>query len=90
VARYIAGIAVGENGLTALHDGNGHAVSATCDPGTVSHPPRANASTSASCGINYSNGSVWKQTVTVTFDGDDNPIADFANLGIEVLPPTAG
>jgi hypothetical protein len=42
------------------------------------------------CGINYADGSVWKQTVTVTSDSHGNPVADSANLGTEVLQPTDG
>jgi len=87
-AQTIARIAAGNGGLAALNNGSGRVVMATCDPGTVSD--RAGAAMSASCGIHYSNGSVWRQTVTVTFDGHGIPVADGANLGTEVLPPTGG
>jgi hypothetical protein len=90
VAREIANIVVGRGGLTALDHGDGQAASAYCDPGTVSHPPNVSTSTSAACGINYADGSVWKQQVTVTFDSHGSPVADFANLGTEVLQPTDG
>jgi len=90
VALYIARIAVGKGGLNALSDGNGQAIMVVCDPSTVSNPPRARSSTSASCGINYSDGSVWKQTVTVTFDSHGTPATDSTNLGTEVLQPTGG
>jgi hypothetical protein len=89
-ARTIARIAAGNGGLAALNNGSGRAVMATCDPGTVSNRSRAGAAMSASCGIQYSDGSVWRQTVTVTFDGHGIPVADGANLGTEVLPPTGG
>jgi hypothetical protein len=87
-ARTIARIAAGNDELAALNNGSGRAVTATCDPGTVSN--RAGAAMSASCGIHYSDGSVWRQTVTVTFDGHGNPVADGTNLGTEVLPPSGG
>ena len=51
---------------------------------------KVSASTFASCGINYADGSVWKQTVTFTSDSHGNPVADSANLGTEVLQPTDG
>jgi|SRR5208282_1342062 len=89
-AREIANIVVGKGGLTALDNGDGQAASAYCDPSTVSHAPNVTTSTSAACGINYSDGSVWKQKVTVTFDSHGNPGADSANLGTEVLQPTDG
>jgi len=87
-SRTIARIAAGNGGLIALNNGSGRAVTATCDPGTVSD--RAGAAMSASCGIHYSDGSVWRQTVTVTFDGHGIPVAEGTNLGTEVLPPTGG
>ena len=89
VAREIANTVAGRGGLTALDNGVARAASAYCDPGAVSHAPNA-STTSASCGINYSDGSVWKQKVTVTFDSHGNPVADSANLGTEVLQPTDG
>ncbi len=89
VAREIANMVAGRGGLTALDNGVAQAASAYCDPGTVSHAPNA-STTSASCGINYSDGSVWKQKVAVTFDSHGNPVADSANLGTEVLQPTDG
>jgi hypothetical protein len=88
MAREIANIAVGKGGLTALHDGYGQATLAYCDPGTVSRPRNVSTPTSVSCGIKYSDGSVWKQTVTVAFDSHGNPIADLADLGTEVLRPS--
>ena len=90
VARDIARIAVGNGGLAALDQGDGLATLATCDPGTVSGPPGVSTPVSASCGINYSDGSVWRQTVTVTFNSNGNPVADWTDLGTEMLPPTAG
>jgi hypothetical protein len=90
IARDIAGIAVGKGGLPALNNGLAQATSATCDPGTVPNRPQAGAPVSASCGILYSDGSVWRRTITVTFDGHGNPVADRANLGDEVLSPSTG
>jgi hypothetical protein len=90
VARDIANIVAGRGGLTALDNGNAQATSAYCDPGTVSHLPNVSTSTSATCGINYADGSVWKQQVTITFDSHGSPVADFANLGTEVLQPADG
>jgi hypothetical protein len=90
VAREIARIAVGNGGLPALDNGDGQAASATCDPGTVSNRPDVSTPTSASCGISYADGSVWRQTVTVTFDSGRKPVADWTNLGTELLLPTGG
>jgi hypothetical protein len=90
VARDIARIAVGNGGLAALDNGDGRAAVAYCDPGTVPGRPRVGGPVSASCGISYSDGSVWRQTVTVTFDSHGSPVADWANLGTELLPPSGG
>lgn len=92
LARDIANIAVGKGGLAALGNGVARATLAVCDPGTVSKPPRPGtwASASASCGINYSDGSVWQQTVTVAFNGHGSPVTSWATLGTEILQPTAG
>jgi hypothetical protein len=90
MAREIANIVAGRGGLTALGNGDGQAASAYCDPGTVSHPPNVRTSAYAWCGINYADGSVWKQQVTVAFDSHGNPVADFGTLGTEVLQPTDG
>lgn len=90
VARAIARIAAGKGGLPALYNGNGHATMAYCDPGTVPDRLPADTPVSASCGVNYSDGSVWRQTVTVTFGGRGIPVADGASLGTEVLPPAGG
>jgi hypothetical protein len=87
VARDIADIAAGKGGLAALDDGVAQATLAVCDPGTLSNPP---GTRSVSCGINYSDGSVWKQTVTVTFNGQGAPVSSRADLGTEILQPTAG
>src|SRR5204863_100422 len=59
LARDIANIAVGKGGLAALDNGVARATLAVCDPGTVSKPPGPGTPASASCGINYSDGSVW-------------------------------
>jgi hypothetical protein len=90
MARDIARIAIGNGGLTALDQGDGQAYLATCDPGTVSNGSAAGTSTSALCGIGYSDGSVWQQRVTVTFDSQGKPVADGANLGTELLMPAGG
>ena len=88
MAREIARIAIGNGGLPALDQGGGPAYLATCDPGTVSGRPAAGTSTSALCGIGYADGSVWQQTITVTFDSQGRPVADGTNLGTELLMPT--
>jgi hypothetical protein len=90
MARDIAGIAVGNGGLAVLDNGDGLATLAYCDPGTVSGRPHVGVPVSVSCGISYSDGSVWRQTVTVTFDGHGRPVADRTNLGTELLQPTGG
>jgi hypothetical protein len=90
LARDIAKIAMGNEGLDALDNGEGRAALAYCDPSTVSGRPGAGTPVSASCGINYSDGSVWEQTVTVTFDSHGRPVADGTNLGAELLPPAGG
>jgi hypothetical protein len=90
VARDIARIAVGNGGLAALDNGDGLASLAYCDPGTVSGRPHVGVPVSASCGVSYSDGSVWRQTVTVTFDSHGRPVADRTNLGTELLQPTGG
>jgi hypothetical protein len=90
LARDIAKIASGNVGLDALDNGEGRAAMAYCDPGTVSGRPGAGTPVSASCGVNYSDGAVWQQTVTVTFDSHGRPVADGTNLGSELLPPISG
>ena len=90
LARDIANIAVGKGGLAALGNGVAQATLAVCDPGTVSNPPGPGTPASASCGINYSDGSVWEQTVTVAFNGHGTPVTAWADLGTEILQPTAG
>jgi hypothetical protein len=90
--RNIARIAIVDGGLAALNQGDGQAYLATCDPGTVSSRPAAGTplSTSALRGISYADGSVWQQTVTVTFHSQGKPVADRTNLGTELLIPTGG
>ena len=90
LARDIAKIAIGNDGLDALNNGEGRAAMAYCDPSTVSGRPDAGTPVSASCGVNYSDGAVWQQTVTVTFDSHGRPVADGTNLGSELLPPISG
>ena len=90
VARDIARIAVGNGGLAALDNGDGRATLAYCDPSTVSSRLHAGTPVSASCGISYSDGSVWRQTVTVTFGSHGSPVADWANLGAELVSPAGG
>jgi hypothetical protein len=90
MARDIARIAMGTGGLAALDNGDGLATLVSCDPGTVSGRPHVGVPVSVSCGISYSDGSVWRQTVTVTFDGHGRPVADRTNLGTELVQPTSG
>ena len=90
MAREIANIAAGKGGLAALAEGVAQAALVYCDPGTVSHAPNVRSSASATCGINYSDGSVWKQKVIVIFDNHGRPVADWADLGTEVLLPGIG
>jgi hypothetical protein len=90
VAREIANIAAGKGGLAGLTEGVAQAALVYCDPGTVSHAPNVSSSASATCGINYSDGSVWKQKVIVIFDNHGHPVADWADLGTEVLLPGTG
>jgi hypothetical protein len=59
---------------------------ATCDPATVSDPPAVTTPTTASCDITYSDGSIWQQTVTVTYDNEGNPATISTNDGIELAP----
>jgi hypothetical protein len=90
LAWEIATTAVGGGGLTALADDDGQATSAYCDPSTVSRPPHASTPASASCRIGYTDGSAWKQTVTVAFGSHGSPIAARANRGTEMVQPAAG
>jgi len=90
MARDIARIAMGNGGLAALDNGDGLATVAYCDPATVSGRLRVSIPVSASCGIGYSDGSVWRQTVTVSFDGLGRPVADQASLGTELVQPAGG
>jgi len=90
MAREIANIAAGKGGLPALADGVAQAASVYCDPSTVSQPPDVRRSVSATCGINYSDGSVWRQKVIVVFDYHGHPVADWDDQGTEVLLPAAG
>ena len=89
-ARNIGRIVVGNAGLTPLDAGAAQATLANCNPSTVSNRPDVGAAMSASCGISYSDGSVWRQKVTVTFDSHGNPVADWTDVGTELLPPTGG
>jgi hypothetical protein len=90
MARDIARIAVGTGGLAVLGNGGGLATLAYCDPATVSGGLYVSSPVSASCGISYSDGSVWRQTITVTFDGHGRPVADRTNLGTELVQPAGG
>ena len=90
VAQAVADIAVGNGALTALQGSDGQATTGSCDPSTVSNPPDVSTPTSASCEITYSDGSVWQQTVTITFDSQGNPVADSTNVGTELSQPTSG
>ena len=66
------------------------ATDATCDPATVSDPPAVTTPTSVSCDITYSDGSVWQQTVTLTYDSDGNPATVSTDDGIELAPGSNG
>jgi cytoskeletal protein RodZ len=88
VAKDVAEVAVGNGPLTALAGDGVTATYADCDPTTVSNPPDVSAPTSASCAITYSDGSVWQQTVTITYDSQGHPVASSTNVGIELSQPT--
>jgi hypothetical protein len=88
IAQWIGYLVEGKEQLGPLAGSDGQAISANCDPSTVSIP---DASTiTASCEITYADGSVRQQTVTVTLDSQGNPVAASANAGTEVSPPTGG
>jgi hypothetical protein len=87
MARDIARIAAGKGGLAALAGRDGQATAVICDPSTVSNPSDVGIPRSASCEIRYSDGSIWNQRVTVTFDRHGRPVADSAAVGTEVLSP---
>lgn len=61
------------------------AASATCDPATVSDPPAVTTPTTVSCDITYSDGSVWQQTVTVTYDNDGTPATVSTDHGVQLV-----
>ena len=90
MAQWVANTAVGNESLSALQWSEGRATYAGCYPSTVSNPPAASTYTSALCDIAYSDGSVWRQTVTITLDSQDSPASDSTNAGIELLQPTSG
>src|ERR1700761_1644092 len=48
------------------------ATDASCDPATVSDPSDPSLPASVSCDITYSDGSVWQQTLVITFDSSGN------------------
>jgi hypothetical protein len=80
----------GNGALTPLAGGDGQATSADCDPGSISNPPDVSTPTSVSCATTYSDGSVWQQTVTITVDGQVNPVADSTNVSTGLLQPAGG
>jgi hypothetical protein len=88
IAQRVADIAAGKDQLGPLEGSDGQAISANCDPSTASNPDTSHAN--ASCQITYADGSVWQQTVTVTFDSQGNPVAASADAGTIVSPPTGG
>jgi hypothetical protein len=90
VAQWVANIAVGNGPLTTLSWGDGQATYADCDPSTVSNPSGAGTPASAVCDIEYSDGSIWQQTVTITLDSQANPVADSTNVGTELRQPANG
>jgi hypothetical protein len=82
-ARNIANYIVSE----PLDAGDGTtATDATCDPATVSDPSDVSTPTSVSCDITYSDGTVWQQTVTITYDEQGNPDDLQTNDGVELSP----
>jgi hypothetical protein len=87
-AQQIELLVEGKEQLGPLEGSDGQAISANCDPSTVSNPDTSTMT--ASCEITYADGSVWQQTVTVTFDSQGNPVAALASVGTEVSPPTGG
>jgi hypothetical protein len=87
-AQQIELLVEGKEQLGPLEGSDGQAISANCDPSTVSNPDTSTMT--ASCEITYADGSVWQQTVTVTFDSQGNPVAASASVGTEVSPPTGG
>jgi hypothetical protein len=54
----------------------------------VSSPPDVSTPTTASCDITYSDGSVWQQTVTITYDNQGEPVTASTNSGTELSQPT--
>ena len=90
VAQFVADVAVGHGALGALEGSDGEATAANCDPSTVSNPPDVSIPTSASCDITYLDGSIWQQTVTITFDNQGNPVDASTNVGTELSQPTGG
>jgi hypothetical protein len=87
-AQWIERLVEGKEQLGPLEGGDGQAISASCDPSSVSNPDTSHTTTS--CQITYADGSVWQQTVTVTFNSQGNPVAASANAGTELSPPTGG
>jgi hypothetical protein len=59
---------------------------ASCDPATVSDPPSFTTPTTVSCDITYSDGSVWQQTVSITYDEGGNATSVSTDDGIELTP----
>jgi hypothetical protein len=90
VAQWVANIAVGNGPLTALSWSDGQATYADCDPSTVSNPSGAGTPAAAVCDIEYSDGSIWQQTVTITLDSQANPASDSTNVGTELAQPANG
>ena len=85
VADAIAGLVVGNDVLGPLTRADGTAATqATCDPRTVSNPPDPSVPSTASCDITYSDGTVWRQTVTVNFDSSGEPVSDSTNSGMQI------
>jgi hypothetical protein len=66
------------------------ATDASCDPATVSDPPSVTIPTTVSCDITYSDGSIWQQTVTITYDSAGNPATVSTDNGTELTPGANG
>jgi hypothetical protein len=65
------------------------ATDASCDPATVSDPSDPSLPASVSCDITYSDGSVWQQTLVITFDSSGNMSDITDNDSIELSPATS-
>jgi hypothetical protein len=65
------------------------ATDATCDPSTVSEPADLSLPASVSCDVTYSDGTVWQQTLVITYDSSGEPNNISANDSIELSADTS-